>query len=199
MAMVWAPLLPAEAQLFSRESWGGATLGGIIGGVIGHNSGRKTAEGIAIGAGAGLILGALSRPSYPDYYYPPTVVPYSTGPVYFHATVRPNYAITGAALGGLAGGIIGHNSGRQTAEGVAIGAGSGLILGALAEQRAGPRVQYVQSAPASVVAGAPAAQNAPSASAPTVEPPPAPPAPVINTVASGPPSSMAGANSLFGR
>lgn len=38
----------------------GLVLGGVAGGVIGHNSGRHTAEGIAIGAGAGLLLGTLA-------------------------------------------------------------------------------------------------------------------------------------------
>jgi outer membrane lipoprotein SlyB len=39
----------------------GAVLGGVAGGVIGHNSGRRTAEGIAIGAGAGLLLGGVAE------------------------------------------------------------------------------------------------------------------------------------------
>ena len=42
-------------------------------------------------------------------------------------------SITGAAIGGIAGGIIGHNNGRHGAEGAAIGAGAGLLLGALAD------------------------------------------------------------------
>ncbi len=59
---------------------------------------------------------------------------------------RPNYALTGAALGGIAGGVIGHNSGRKTAEGIAIGAGAGLLLGAVAEQHA--RIREHSYAPA---------------------------------------------------
>ena len=43
-------------------------------------------------------------------------------------------ALGTAALGGLIGGIVGHNSGRHTAEGIGIGAGAGLLLGALAHQ-----------------------------------------------------------------
>lgn len=49
---------------------------------------------------------------------------------------RPNYAVTGTLLGGLAGAIIGHNDGRHGWEGAAYGAGAGLLLGSWAEQRA---------------------------------------------------------------
>ncbi len=45
----------------------------------------------------------------------------------------PN-ATSGALLGGLAGGIIGHNDHNQTGRGIAIGAVSGLILGSIADQ-----------------------------------------------------------------
>lgn len=45
----------------------------------------------------------------------------------------PN-ATGGALLGGLAGGIIGHNNHNQTGRGIAIGAASGLILGSIADQ-----------------------------------------------------------------
>ncbi|MFT6620908.1 MAG: outer membrane lipoprotein SlyB [Limisphaerales bacterium] len=127
--------LPARAQVFSSESLGNAALGGLLGGIIGHNSGRKTAEGIGIGAGAGLLLGALrsnhrNRGSYDSYIPSQRQSAYATGG---RVQTRPNYAVTGAALGGLAGGIIGHNNGRKTAEGIGIGAASGLILGGLAE------------------------------------------------------------------
>jgi hypothetical protein len=61
--------VPAQAQLFTEESVGGAALGGLIGGIIGHNSGRRTAEGIGIGAGAGFLLGALAHQSRRDRYY----------------------------------------------------------------------------------------------------------------------------------
>lgn len=42
---------------------------------------------------------------------------------------------TGAAIGGLAGGIIGHNKDRQTAEGVAIGAAVGALAGGIYGQQ----------------------------------------------------------------
>ncbi len=132
---VFALSFPASAQVFSRDSLGGAALGGLIGGIVGHNSGRKTAEGIGIGAGTGLLLGALrnehrNRGSYDAYIPSRRRSVYASGG---RVETRPNYAITGAALGGLAGGVIGHNNGRKTAEGAAIGAASGLLLGGLAE------------------------------------------------------------------
>jgi outer membrane lipoprotein SlyB len=140
--------LPARAQVFSSESLGNAALGGLLGGIIGHNSGRKTAEGIGIGAGAGLLLGALrsNRGSYDSYIPSQRQSAYATGG---RVQTRPNYAVTGAALGGLAGGIIGHNNGRKTAEGIGIGAASGLILGGLAEgaaRRSERRHYYAQPA-----------------------------------------------------
>ncbi|MGZ8938361.1 MAG: hypothetical protein ACXW32_04030 [Limisphaerales bacterium] len=57
---------------------GGALLGGLAGGIIGHNSGRHTAEGIAIGAGAGLLMGGIAeyqmRQRERSYYSPQQVV-----------------------------------------------------------------------------------------------------------------------------
>jgi outer membrane lipoprotein SlyB len=43
-------------------------------------------------------------------------------------------SLNGALLGGLAGGIIGHNNHNQTGRGIAIGTASGLILGAIVDQ-----------------------------------------------------------------
>lgn len=126
-AVIAATILPAKAQLFSRDALGGAVLGGVAGGIIGHNSGGRTAEGIGIGAGAGLLLGAL-RSDYRRNYYEG---PYA--PEHYVYRSRPNYAVTGALLGGVAGGVIGHNNRRHTAEGIAIGAGAGLLLGGVAE------------------------------------------------------------------
>lgn len=187
--------LPAQAQLFSRESWTGAALGGLAGGIIGHNNGRKTAEGAAIGAGAGLLLGALAgesrrqHHSYSSGYYQPTPA---------HGYHRPNYAVTGTVVGGIAGGVIGHNNGRHTGEGIAIGAGAGLLLGAVAEQQARrneaalltaqPAVTYVAEAPVTVEVAAPV----------VVQQPPAQPAPIVARLGASQPS-MTRANALFGR
>jgi uncharacterized protein YcfJ len=197
VAVLAATLLPANAQLFSRESLGGAALGGLAGGIIGHNSGRRTAEGVAIGAGAGLLLGAIThsarRDYYRDYYYPaPT--PYVAAPGYYYAPVRPNYAVTGTVLGGVAGGIIGHNSGRHAGAGIAIGAGTGLLLGALVEQNARRQAPYLEPAPTYVVSPP---QTSPDVAVTT---PAAPPqqVSVINHYP-GSSSQMSSANSLFGR
>ena len=190
-------LTPANGQLFSHESLGGAAVGGLIGGIIGHNNGRKTAEGVGIGAGVGLLLGALSENSRRAYYVnAPT--PVVAGPVYSYYPARPNYAVTGVAVGGLAGGIIGHNSGRKTAEGIAIGAGAGLVLGAVAEQDARRRNNHVVSVPAYVPVPT---HVAPPMKTPAVQAPA--PAPqnvtIINNYNFNSPSPMSGANSLFGR
>jgi len=48
-------------------------------------------------------------------------------------------SVNGAALGAIAGGIIGHNNGGGGWRGAAIGAGSGLLLGSLMDDYAGPR------------------------------------------------------------
>jgi uncharacterized protein YcfJ len=48
-------------------------------------------------------------------------------------------AMNGAALGGIAGAIIGHNNGGGGWRGAAIGAGSGLLLGSFMDDYAGPR------------------------------------------------------------
>lgn len=187
--------LPAQAQLFSSEALGGAALGGLAGGIIGHNNGRKTAEGAAIGAGAGLLLGSVvhNERERRQYYSAPAAV--VEAPAYYAPPSRPNYAVSGAVLGGVAGGVIGHNSGRKTAEGVAIGAGAGLLLGSVAEQNARRRERSVIYAPPPAVVYAPAPAPAPAA-------PPTPPAPVTvinNYNYYGTPGPMSQANSLFGR
>lgn len=124
-----------SAQLFSGEAGQGALLGGLVGGIIGHNSNRRTMEGVGIGAGAGWLLGTLSREhrnrgSY-DSYIPSRrrSVYADTAPIYR----RPNHAVSGAVVGAVAGGIIGHNQGRQTLEGIGIGAATGLAVGGIAE------------------------------------------------------------------
>lgn len=202
-ALSLACMLPAQAQLTSREALGGAALGGVLGGVIGHNNGRKTAEGAAIGAGAGLLLGAVTHNARREYYstYPPASAPPPpyTSPSY-HAPTRPHHAVSGAVLGGIAGGVIGHNNGRKTAEGIAIGAGTGLLLGTLAEQNARrrqqpppppPVVQYVVPPPQ-----LPAIDNTSPSPAPAAHDVPALPPQYLRHQ---PNHTMSSANSLFGR
>jgi len=57
-----------------------------------------------------------------------------------HAQLFGPSSMNGALLGGLAGGIIGHNNHNQTGRGIAIGTASGLILGAIVDQN--NRSQY---------------------------------------------------------
>lgn len=54
---------PDQGYATSRPNYAltGAVVGGVAGGVIGHNSGRQTGTGIAIGAGAGLLLGGIAE------------------------------------------------------------------------------------------------------------------------------------------
>lgn len=142
--------LASPAQIFTEDALAGATLGAIAGGIIGNNSRHSnTWEGAAIGAGAGLILGSIvgearrdsawsdtqvPRPSrgwhhgYPDHRY----YPWPQSPI---RDWRPSAATQGALLGAVAGGIIGNNSRHSnTWEGVAIGAGSGFLLGSILDE-----------------------------------------------------------------
>lgn len=219
--------MSSQAQFFNNNTLGGALLGGIAGGVIGHNNNRQTAEGVAIGAGAGLLLGALANETQRGYYgrtqvpqpsYSGYGMGYSSYPAYsgygyapysgvsYSRYSRPNYTWSGAALGGLAGGIIGHNSGRRTAEGIAIGAGTGLLLGHLAD-RSAQRRAWVQPNPVLVNPPVvrqvqPATVFAPSFASPVARP--ATTSPQVGNVTIinnyyGNSSSMGSANSLFGR
>lgn len=203
-ALIATTILPVKAQFFSREAFGGAALGGLAGGIIGHNSGGRTAEGIGIGAGVGLLLGAMTSQYKRDYYgyqgYE-TSVPYS--PQYYRT--RPNYAVGGAVLGGIAGGVIGHNNGRHTAEGIAIGAGAGLLLGGLAEyemrKRASLTPYYMEPARSYVVTGQPATVLT-TTPVVTQAVQPAQQITIINNypaTSSSSSSAMSGANALFGR
>lgn len=78
--------VPVRAQLFSREGFNGALLGGLAGGIIGHNSRRHTAEGVAIGAGSGLLLGSLFHDARRELVYSQPYGYYVT-PTYTMSTV----------------------------------------------------------------------------------------------------------------
>jgi uncharacterized protein YcfJ len=177
-----------QAQLFSSESWNGTVLGGIVGGIIGNNSKGRTGEGVAIGAGAGWLLGTLVHESRrergwysSDYVYagPPIGVTvagpnFGVSAAYGYAPVpvysRPSYAWSGAALGGVTGAIIGNNSHGRTAEGAAIGAGAGLLLGGIADATGNQRRAQTPVATARPRQPVPVPRPAP-ASAPSVQPP----------------------------
>jgi hypothetical protein len=145
---------------------------------------------------------------YPSsYYYSPYRYPYAYSQPYYgyNAGYRsPAYydsgyyapsgsrASTGLILGGIAGAIIGNNSGdlRHDAwRGAAIGAGTGWLLGSIADNRARARENtepVVVSQPAVATTTAPAQSSVPQ----TV---------IINNNYYGTPSAMSSANSMFGR
>ncbi|MGA3007277.1 MAG: glycine zipper family protein [Opitutaceae bacterium] len=187
-----------RAQIFGPNASTGVLLGGIAGGIIGHNDHNQTGRGIALGAASGLILGSIAdQANYNSYqatqapmpgYYVYRQAPacyYSDYPDDNYGYSQSNYAVSGALLGGLAGGIIGYNNHHQTGRGVLIGAASGLILGSIADQAVRERPVV---APPVVVSAA-----VPPPPAPASPPPPAAPA------MTAPASPMSGANSLFGR
>jgi uncharacterized membrane protein len=110
--------------------------------------------------------------SYPDYGY-------------------GSYGGRGLFWGGLAGAIIGHNTGafRHNAwRGAAWGAGTGWLLGTLAD--ANRRARYL---PAEVMPAAPLAPAAPAAPAQPQQ------VTIINNYYNAPTTPMAAANGLFGR
>lgn len=195
-------LTGAQAQLFSPEALSGAFLGTMIGGIAGGDCHHGfSGEGAAIGAGVGLLAGAVvgeaQRQSYyasqPAYFYPATTYaqpgygyvyapPYAYTPVYAPAPPRPNYAVGGTLLGALAGGLIGVGTDHGW-EGAGIGAASGLVLGSVAEVAAQKRERDWAAAQATPSSAPVIATVAPPAQAP---PPPARPAPQVYQPATPP-------------
>jgi uncharacterized protein YcfJ len=176
-------LTSALAQLFSPEALNGAFLGTVIGGIAGggHHHGFS-GNGAAIGAGVGLLAGAVvgeaRRESYyasqPYYYYPAPVYAqpgygyapaYVSAPVYISAPPRPNYAVNGTLTGALAGGLIGAAS-HHGWEGAGIGAASGLVLGSVAEAAAQKQEQKWAVAQPAPVPPQPVVQAYPPARSP---------------------------------
>ena len=156
MKLWWASLTvvlalhSASAQLFSPASLQFGLLGAFIGGAAGD--GRHcgwSGDGAAIGAGVGLVAGALiSESRRQQYYNSPYDYP---PPAYsYYEPVRPNYAVSGALLGAASGALIGEGTSRQPGRGAAIGAAAGLVLGSVAESQARQREA------ASVIPGYPA-------------------------------------------
>jgi len=158
-----ASLLPARAQLFSPEAFSGAAMGALIGGAVGGSSysygcgsyNTFSGQGAAIGAGIGLLAGALvgeanqraahveqpvvytSAPTaVSGYGYGSTYTYYAPNayiaPGYYYRPNRPNYAVGGTLLGAASGALIGAGS-DQAGKGAAIGAAAGLVLGSVAQ------------------------------------------------------------------
>lgn len=193
-------LTTARAQLFSPEAFGGAAWGAMLGGIIGADSHGHhghcysgfSGEGAAVGAGIGLLAGALvgearrnSAYESPGYVYSPApavslgygytscgrsaYVYYApnayTAPGYYYRPARPNYAVNGTLLGAASGALIGAGN-HQAGEGAAIGAAAGLVVGSIAEATARKREQTAvvatQATPASTTAVAHSAEPQPA-------------------------------------
>jgi uncharacterized protein YcfJ len=78
---------------------------------------------------------------------------------------RPNYAVAGAAVGAVAGGVIGHQS-KETLAGALIGGAAGAVIGGVAEHEV--RLREQRQAPVvwvSPINNAPTVPNAPMAPA----------------------------------
>jgi hypothetical protein len=119
---------------------------------------------------------------YYDYYDEPG-----------YAVARPTYAANGLLLGALAGAVIGNNSGdlhHNAWRGAALGAATGYVLGSIAETRT-PSRESVALAPTTAAAPATISSTATTAASPAATASP--------TTATQPVSSMASANTLFGR
>lgn len=218
LCLALATLGSAQAQIFRPEAVNGALLGGIAGAVIGHNSGSLNHngwQGAAIGAGAGLLIGAaisdsnhtqVARPSGYVYRDAPAAY-YGTSYGYGHGYGRPvyrsnygygypNHAGNGLILGGITGAIIGRNSGsfgHNAWRGAAWGAGAGWLLGAIADSNYYRREAYYERPVVVTEAPAAPAQPAPAAAPQQVT--------IINNYYGNatPAAPMAAANGLFGR
>jgi outer membrane lipoprotein SlyB len=186
-------LSSASAQLFSPESLNGALLGTFIGGIAGGNHHHGfSGNGAAIGAGVGLLAGAVvgeaRRQDYyasqPYYYYPAPVYAqpgygYATGPayvstpVYVAAPPRPNYAVGGTLTGALAGGLIGAGYHRGW-EGAGIGAAAGLVAGTVAEVATQKQERKWATAQAVPISPQPVYQAYPAGHAPAPQVAPTP-------------------------
>jgi uncharacterized protein YcfJ len=202
LALALLAAVPGRAQVFGPNATSGLLLGGLAGGIIGHNDHNQTGRGIAIGAASGLILGSIAdQANYDSYQRTEVPAPgyyvYRSAPSYYYSDyadsdydygyAQPNYAASGALLGGLAGGIIGYNNHYQTGRGILIGAASGLILGSIADQAAREREMAAERP---VYISTPAEQT-PAPAAPESQTTPAAP--------TAPASPMSSANNLFGR
>ena len=190
-----------------HNAWRGAAYGAgaglILGSIADDAHERRVATQVPVPASSRVYV-HRRVPSYYSYGYGYYGYPEYYGGSYYSYPVSSgyyadddydgtNYRGNGLVLGALAGAIIGNNSGglRHNAwRGAALGAATGYLLGALAENhvRSRPAIE-TSSAPTSYAASVPAA--APVQDAGSVRPTTAAPQPAA--------SNMAAANSLFGR
>lgn len=204
-----------SAQVFRPDVVNGAAWGAIAGAVLGHNSGslgHNAWRGAAYGALAGAIIGGAG-----DDHHRHTQVPVprhyshrSHYPVYVEPAYWPGYswndygygyddyaygygsadgATNGLVLGGIAGAILGRNSGslgHNAWRGAAYGALAGTILGSIHDANV-PRTRRVVPARAYEYQAEEPAPAAPAAA----------PVTIINNYYVTTP--MSGANALFGR
>ncbi len=204
--MASASLLSAPAQLFSPEALNGAMFGSLMGGLIGGSGNNScgynyygcgngfSGQGAAIGAGVGLLAGALVGQARQNEYYaeqpyvytPATTVNLGygyadssgsvyvyyapnayTAPGYYYRPTRPNYVVSGTLLGAASGALIGAGN-EQAGKGAAIGAAAGLVLGGVAElasKKQAKEVVAAQMTPQSQVQVQPTPQAQPQAPA----------------------------------
>jgi outer membrane lipoprotein SlyB len=186
-----------------HNAWRGAAIGTLAGGLIGSAVGQSRDN---------YYSHEVPTPRYSrhhrygnryayDDYYPSARYTYSGYPYGYHydggshdrySGREYNRASTGLLLGGIAGAVIGHNSGdlrNNPWRGAAIGAGAGWLLGAVADIRARARIRE-EEAIYSREDAAPYKQS-PAQSVPQTV--------IINNNYYGTPSPMTSANSAFGR
>ncbi len=184
-----------------HNAWRGAAIGTLAGGLIGSAVGRSRDNYYSHEVPTPRYQSYHrygGRYAYDDYYTTPryTLSAYPSSYYYSGAYDRYsgreyNRASTGLLLGGIAGAVIGHNSGdlRNNAwRGAALGAGTGWLLGAIADERA--RARDREQAIVYTREETTPAQPAPSSSAPQTV--------IINNYYSTP-TPMTSANSAFGR
>jgi uncharacterized protein YcfJ len=182
------------AQWLRPEPLEGALWGGLIGGIIGSDRHHGfSRDGAAIGAGVGLIAGALASESRrSNYYYDAPGYGYAAGPRvtfgygygshgssayvyyapnrycapgYYYRPTRPNYVVSGTVLGAASGALIGAGS-DDAGAGALIGAGAGLILGSAAELSANREAQRIVAVQSTVTANGPSGAATPVSNAP---------------------------------
>ncbi len=185
----------------------GAAIGSVAGALIGSASdnshrgshgysGRppmRVSVGYHYGSGYGYGTGYGHRShgyrnsyGYGAYGYVAPVAYYSS-----YGYRRPSYASSGLFWGGVTGAIIGNNSHRHNAwRGAALGAGTGLLIGAIADRDAREREE--RAAAILDAQSAAAAQNTATQPAPQN-------ITIINNYNAPASTPMSSANGMFGR